>query len=432
VPGAIGAVVLLALAGFLFTRGGSDGGSGAGEIFLEPAADQGPAPFTPTVAAPPPVPIPAPDPAAPATTVTAPAGTTAVQATNGSRPGLYGGTRNNASCDKGQLTTFLQQNPDKAAAFASVVGVASAEVPAYIAKLTPVTLRGDTRVTNHGFANGKPTPRQAVLQAGSAVLADDRGVPRVRCACGNPLAPPAAVQSRPSYTGKAWPGFSPTAVDVVAASQQPVQALVLSDPVTNASFARPVGTDGATDGPPGPPIPDPTAAAPTTTVTTPGAPPATTTTTDQEVNVPQPNADVTRDGAVSASSTFSADSAPAAAVDGDTATSWFSSGPEADGTTVFTWTGRRDDLITAVAFVGNGAHSDSSLRNGTGFGSVTVEVLDEFGDSDFSETVQLNGTPDRDVLVRPGVEGRTVRLTFRGPENPTRAGFAELKIGVTR
>jgi hypothetical protein len=436
VPGAIAAAAVLLIAGFVITRSGSDGGK-AGEIFLEPAAQQGPAPFTPTVAAPPPVPTPTPDPQAPETTRKADS-TAAIQAIAGSQPGLYGGTRNNSSCDKGQLTTFLQQHPDKAAAFASVEGINVADIPAFIAKLTPVVLRGDTRVTNHGFANGKATPRQTVLQAGSAVLADDRGVPRVRCACGNPLAPPVAVQRKPTYTGKAWPGFSPTAVAVVQASPQPMPALVLADPVNGSSFARPVGTDGAADGPPGPPIPNPleppatttTAAAPTTTARATNS--KTTTTTGQENNVPPPNADATGDGTVTASSTFSPEFAASRAVDGDTATSWFSKGQNADDTVFLLWEATSDDLITEVRITGNAAHADPSLRNGTGFGSVTVAVVDDSGDEDFSETVQLPGTPDPDVVVRPGVKGRRVRLTFRGQESPSRGGISELKIGVTR
>jgi hypothetical protein len=418
VPAAIGAVVVLLLAGFVLTRGGGSKSAGAGEIFLEPAAQQGTAPFTPTVAAAPPVPVPAPDPAAPDTTVQA--GTTSIQSTSGSRPGLYGGTRKNSSCDKAALVGFLQQNPDKANAFASVAGIAAADIPAYIANLTPVILRSDTRVTNNGFANGKATPRRAVLQAGTAVLADELGVPRVRCACGNPLAAPKAVQATPTYTGKAWPGFAPANVEVVAPAPQPVTALVLEDPVANVSFARPVGSDGASDGPPGPPIVNATPVASTTTSTARAATSTTAPTTGSTADIPKPNADATKEGTVTASSTFSSATPASLAVDGDKTTSWFGK-----GASTFTWTGTKDDLVTEVRITG-------SPQANAGFASVTVEVLDEFGDSDFTETAQLSGTPDPEVVVRPGVKGRTVKLTFTGPEDPSHAGFAELKIGVTR
>jgi hypothetical protein len=44
-----------------------------------------------------------------------------------------------------------------------------------------VLLRSDTVVTNHGFANGCSTTIPAVLQAGTAVLVDDKGVPVTKC-----------------------------------------------------------------------------------------------------------------------------------------------------------------------------------------------------------------------------------------------------------
>ena len=58
--------------------------------------------------------------------------------------------------------------------------------PGYLRGLTSVVLRADTQVTNHGFRDARVTGFQSVLQAGTAVLVDNRGVPRVRCACGSP------------------------------------------------------------------------------------------------------------------------------------------------------------------------------------------------------------------------------------------------------
>jgi uncharacterized protein DUF6777 len=77
-------------------------------------------------------------------------------------------------------------SPDKAAAWAGVEGITPADIPRYVVELTPVTLRSDPAVTNHGFANGTPTTLRSVLQVGTAVLVDKFGVPRVRCMCGNP------------------------------------------------------------------------------------------------------------------------------------------------------------------------------------------------------------------------------------------------------
>jgi hypothetical protein len=41
----------------------------------------------------------------------------AVQEFRSDAPGLYGGTLNNASCDRNQMIAFLRQNPAKAAAW---------------------------------------------------------------------------------------------------------------------------------------------------------------------------------------------------------------------------------------------------------------------------------------------------------------------------
>ncbi|GAP52775.1 serine/threonine protein kinase [Streptomyces azureus] len=70
-------------------------------------------------------------------------------------------------------------------------------------------LRADTGVTNHGFRAGRAAVLQAVLQAGTAVLVDDRGVPRVRCACGNPLRPPVAMRGTPAVKDTPCPATGP-------------------------------------------------------------------------------------------------------------------------------------------------------------------------------------------------------------------------------
>ncbi|MDN5855740.1 MAG: hypothetical protein L0K86_23445 [Actinomycetia bacterium] len=94
-------------------------------------------------------------------------------------PGLYGGTRNNASCDGPAMVAFLQNDPAKAAAWAGVLGITPADIPSYVAGLTPVVLRSDTYVTNHGYADGRATTLISVLHAGTAVFVD-QGSPRLR------------------------------------------------------------------------------------------------------------------------------------------------------------------------------------------------------------------------------------------------------------
>lgn len=192
------------------------------------------------------------------TTTTAPTTTTTeptdverkgdYRAADGDEVGLYGGTLNAASCDVDQLVDFLTSNPDKGAAWAEVQGVSLQELPDYLSGLTPVNLGVDTRVINHGFANGKATPREAVLQRGTAVLVDGNGVPRVKCGCGNPLLPPEASTDE-SYDGDAWTAFEASEVTVVNESAAQIDALELVDVETGEQFSRPVGTSGEADVP---------------------------------------------------------------------------------------------------------------------------------------------------------------------------------------
>ncbi|WP_175551542.1 DUF6777 domain-containing protein [Geodermatophilus amargosae] len=165
----------------------------------------------------------------------------------GDEPGLYGGSGEEV-CDVAAMTAFLAEHPDRAAAFADVQDVPTEGIGEHLASLTPVVLRFDTAVTNHGFVDGRATPFQSVLQAGTAVLVDDSGVPQVRCVCGNPLDPPASRPS-PEYRGDPWPGFTPATVVVVESSPTPVSALVVVDQATGVVEARPVGTTGDADRP---------------------------------------------------------------------------------------------------------------------------------------------------------------------------------------
>lgn len=151
-------------------------------------------------------------------------GTTSV--ISGGAVGLYGGTNDNSRCDPAQVISFLGSNPDKAQAWVAALNadpqlqwgsgpLTTADIPAYIASLTPLVLLSDTVVTNHGFTGGVANPFQSVLQAGTAVLADRFGEPRVRCRCGNPLVSPAPVAATPTIVGTPWPGFDPAALVVI-------------------------------------------------------------------------------------------------------------------------------------------------------------------------------------------------------------------------
>ncbi|MGD3108157.1 DUF6777 domain-containing protein [Streptomyces sp. YGL11-2] len=233
-----GAVVLAVVLAVVFTRMG--GGSGKGELFLQPAGAAGNDPFTESTAE---------NGGAPASPVPGPParGDGKVTVVEGSAPGLYGGSRDAASCDVEKQIRYLRANPDKARAFAAVQGRTADTLPAYLRSLTSVQLLADTRVTNHGYKDGRATGYQAVLQAGTAVMVDAYGVPRVRCACGNPLTPPVAIQGAPKPVGKPWPGYQPSKEVTVRRAPAPVGSFVLLDPHTGQYFRRPESDDGSTD-----------------------------------------------------------------------------------------------------------------------------------------------------------------------------------------
>ena len=165
----------------------------------------------------------------------------------GDTPGLYGGTETN-TCDPAGIRDALAADPAKAQAWASGVGIPVADIGSFLATLTPLTLRTDTAVTNHGFENGRPTPFQSVLQAGTAVLVDPQGLPRVRCYCGNPLAEPNRG-SNVRYTDDGWTGFSEDDVTVITRSPAEIRDFVVVMPGTDQVVMRPRGTTGDRDQP---------------------------------------------------------------------------------------------------------------------------------------------------------------------------------------
>ncbi|MFJ2158437.1 DUF6777 domain-containing protein [Streptomyces sp. NPDC087856] len=242
-------VVAAVVLGLVFTRsdGGSTNTASKGEVFLQAAAKTGPDPFTKSSATENSVP---PVTASPAASEPA----NAVRGVDGGAPGLYGGTQNVSACDVEQQIKALQAAPAKNTAFASVVGVQPAGVPAYLRSLTPVQLRMDTRVTNHGYRDGAATSYQAVLQAGTAVLVDNHGVPRVRCACGNPLTPPVAQQTTPKRTGDTWSSYRPQNVVVVTPAPRIINIFVIYDPHNGHWFGRHHGDTGKHDHRTPPPV----------------------------------------------------------------------------------------------------------------------------------------------------------------------------------
>lgn len=240
-------------AGILIVAGcGGDGGgeevSAVEELLLQPAAAQGPDPFTPSTVtraswADPPVRPSSPDAQGVKSTVRAP------RALPGSTPGLYGGTPS-ASCEVARQVRLLTEDQATARAFAEGAGVTQAAVPDFLRGLTPVVLRPDIRVTNHGYRDGSAAAFQSVLQAGTAVMVDNRGVPRVRCADGSPLRPPIAAAGSVRYRGKQWQGYLPERIVVINRASEVITSLVIVDLSAHTWTERQIGTTGQEDKPP--------------------------------------------------------------------------------------------------------------------------------------------------------------------------------------
>ncbi|WP_261720135.1 DUF6777 domain-containing protein [Streptomyces sp. FZ201] len=220
---------------------GGEAAASSGEVLLQPVAARGPAPFTDSTATssvpPPPV----------ARTPQPSSGE--VRAYSGATPGLYAGTAGVGSCDVARQIDRLTADPGRASAFAGAVGVSGAGVPGYLRGLAPVVLRADTRVTNHGYRNGRAVGFQSVLQAGTAVLVDDRGLPRVRCACGNPLGPPRAPHGSPGAKGEAWPGYRPEEVVVVTPAPRAITNVTIINVVGGTWIERRIWHDVRHDRP---------------------------------------------------------------------------------------------------------------------------------------------------------------------------------------
>lgn len=231
------------------------------EVLLEPLGEPGPDPFTSPVAADPDEALelfaargtpPIEESVDPGADLERPDPGAAVIARethleiDGDTAGLFGGTLDSASCDPDQLVTFLDERPDLGEAWADVHGIEPDEIPEFVDGLTPVNLAADTRVLNHGFDGERIVPRHSVLQRGSAVMIDDRGIPRANCYCGNPL-----LESEPAATdrpvGEPWDAFDERSVVVVTPSPEPVEEFTLTDIETGDPFDRPAGTTGELD-----------------------------------------------------------------------------------------------------------------------------------------------------------------------------------------
>ncbi|WP_328953175.1 DUF6777 domain-containing protein [Kitasatospora purpeofusca] len=310
----------------------------ANEVALQGPQDPGPAPFTPSVQT---EAVQAPAPAPSTATATRTAGATATASTGlhnveGTSAGVYGGTMNKPSCDVERLISITSTG-DTGRAWASAQGIEQSAVPGYLRSLTSAYLRVDTRVTNHSYQGGAAVAYQSVLQAGTAVLVDAQGVPRVRCGCGNPLKAPTLV-SDAKYVGKPWTGFQPSTLVIVVAAPRPVTEIVLVDIVTGGWFARVTGqikvVDKEVREPRGP--------------LAPGVPPAT--------SWPSASPNPSNSGSSSASTSSSTSGSPSGSTSGST-------GPSSSSATAST-SGATSSGATSSGATSSGATSSGATSSG--------------------------------------------------------------------
>ncbi|MEW2395382.1 DUF6777 domain-containing protein [Streptomyces sp. NPDC046862] len=175
----------------------------------------------------------------------------------GNAPGLYGGSGKPRICDVERLKEFLTnpKNDQKAREWARIVGIKPARkdrIEEYLDGLTPVFLRHDTLVVNHDYKKGRAVAFDALLEAGIAVLVDDKGMPAVKCSCGNPLRPfdknPEHIAVEFDDGNTKWDGFDESDVVTVRPAPQTLDRVVLVDVHDpDRGITRPVGSDGEQD-----------------------------------------------------------------------------------------------------------------------------------------------------------------------------------------
>ncbi|MFF2146078.1 DUF6777 domain-containing protein [Kitasatospora sp. NPDC058190] len=339
----------------------------ANEVALQAPADPGPDPFTPSVETTPVTP-PAPAPATSQAQQPGQAGHStspaALHSVQGASNGLYAGTMSKPSCDTERLIGMVSTG-DTGRAWASAAGIDQSAIPSYLRSLTSAYLRVDTRVTNHNYKSGAVTEYQSALQAGTAVLVDAQGVPRVRCSCGNPLKPPVLV-SDAKYVGHPWQGFQPTNLIVVVPAPQAVTEIVLVNVETGGWFARLTGrievVDKHVEAPKGPLAPG----VPPPGTMKPGTPTATSSTSGATSG---PGSATTSKGSPSGATSSGATSSGAKS-SGATSSGATSSGATSSGATS---SGAKSSGATSSGATSSGATS-SGASTGTGTGSASAST----------------------------------------------------------
>lgn len=160
---------------------------------------------------------------------------------------LYGVSSTSAVCDQGRLTKLVTARGAAAQAWADAMSTSRAQIPETISHLTPVLLARDLAVTEHQLVKDQTEPTQVILQAGTAVLIDVHGAPKVRCVSGDPLST-AEVTETARLVGERWDGFNGAKVIDVEPTPAPVKTIPAVDIDTGKQIAAPLGGTLSLDG----------------------------------------------------------------------------------------------------------------------------------------------------------------------------------------
>lgn len=138
---------------------------------------------------------------------------------------------------------------------------------------------------------------------------------------------------------------------------------------------------------------------------------------------------ITALGVVGASTVFTG-YPPGLSVDGELATSWFSTGPEPgnDVPSIYTWTLGEPHCVSRLFISGNGLNQNPDFREGYGFGRVVFRIFDGAAEV-FQAERDLPGSPDPDISVDvPGIDATRITLEFYEHESNDCGGFSELQV----
>lgn len=137
---------------------------------------------------------------------------------------------------------------------------------------------------------------------------------------------------------------------------------------------------------------------------------------------------ITALGVVGASTVFTG-YPPGLSVDGELATSWFSTGPEPGNVpSIYTWTLGEPHCVSRLFISGNGLNQNPDFREGYGFDRVVFRIFDGAAEV-FQAERDLPGSPDPDVSVDvPGIDATRITLEFHGHESDDCGGFSELQV----